>query len=85
MIILEDCKKTKIKTAVFDFDGTISTLRSGWESVMEPLMTEVLFGDNPTEAEITMVKEYISASTGIQTILQMKWICEIVICKIRML
>lgn len=25
----------KIRVAVFDFDGTISTLRSGWESVME--------------------------------------------------
>jgi hypothetical protein len=76
MIILNECKKAPIKTAVFDFDGTISTLRCGWESVMEPLMTEILYGDHPTEHEIQHVRDYISASTGIQTILQMKWICE---------
>ena len=76
MIILHECKKAPIKTAVFDFDGTISTLRCGWEGVMEPLMTEILYGDHPTTHEIRHVRDYISASTGIQTILQMKWICE---------
>ena len=25
-----------VKAVVFDFDGTISTLRSGWEKVMAP-------------------------------------------------
>lgn len=76
MIILNECKKAPIKTAVFDFDGTISTLRCGWESVMEPLMTEILYGEHPAEREVQYVRDYISASTGIQTILQMKWICE---------
>jgi phosphoglycolate phosphatase-like HAD superfamily hydrolase len=76
MIILETCKKTPIKTAVFDFDGTLSTLRCGWESVMEPLMLEILYGKHPTAEEIDRVRSYISASTGIQTILQMKWIAE---------
>ena len=78
MIILENAKKRKISAAVFDFDGTLSTLRCGWEHVMEPLMLEVIYGDNPTEEEVRTVREYISASTGIQTILQMKWICEMV-------
>ena len=76
MIVLEECRKTKIKSAVFDFDGTVSTLRSGWETVMEPLMLEILYGDSPKREETKRVKDYISASTGIQTILQMKWICE---------
>lgn len=76
MIILENCKKSQIKTAVFDFDGTLSTLRCGWESVMEPLMLEILYGEAPTDAQIAQVRSYISASTGIQTILQMKWIAE---------
>ena len=76
MIILENCKKNTVKTAVFDFDGTISTLRCGWESVMEPLMVDVLYGGDCTAAEREEIKSYISASTGIQTILQMKWICE---------
>ena len=76
MRILEECKKQKIKVAVFDFDGTISTLRCGWESVMEPLMLEILYGDNPSKEQVGYVRSYISASTGIQTILQMKWIAE---------
>ena len=74
MIILENAKKRRISAAVFDFDGTLSTLRCGWEQVMEPLMLEVIYGDNPTDEDIRTVREYISASTGIQTILQMKWI-----------
>ena len=76
MIVLEECKKTKIKTAVFDFDGTLSTLRCGWEKVMEPLMLEILYGDSYDEEQLNEVRGYISSSTGIQTILQMKWICE---------
>ena len=78
MIILENAEKRKISAAVFDFDGTLSTLRCGWEQVMEPLMLEVIYGDNPTDEDVRTVREYISASTGIQTILQMKWICEMV-------
>lgn len=78
MIILENAEKRKISAAVFDFDGTLSTLRCGWEQVMEPLMLEVIYGDHPTDEEVATVREYISASTGIQTILQMKWICEMV-------
>ena len=27
-----------IRAAIFDFDGTISTLRCGWEAVMEKVM-----------------------------------------------
>ena len=27
---------------LFDFDGTISTLRCGWEKVMKPLMLEMI-------------------------------------------
>ena len=39
MIILESHeKRNRIDAAVFDFDGTLSMLRSGWESVMAPLM-----------------------------------------------
>lgn len=78
MIILEAHKKQAIHTAVFDFDGTISTLRCGWESVMEPMMTEYISGGKPTPEIVSMVKEYIDKSTGIQTIAQMKWLAETV-------
>ncbi|MCQ2432765.1 MAG: HAD family hydrolase [Clostridia bacterium] len=62
------------EAAVFDFDGTLSKLRSGWELVMEPLMAEVIPG-NPEEL-LPMIRDYIDKSTGIQTIHQMRWIAE---------
>lgn len=34
----------QIKAAILDFDGTLSTLRHGWEDVMEPLMVEMICG-----------------------------------------
>ena len=64
----------RIRAAVFDFDGTISTLRCGWESVMRGLMLELLSdGSKELEEEIDA---YIDSSTGIQTVYQMKWLKE---------
>lgn len=68
-----------IRAMVLDFDGTISTLRCGWETVMEPLMVEMICGDTePTDAIRKEVADYIDESTGIQTILQMKWLANAV-------
>ena len=36
----------KIRAAIFDFDGTFSTLRCGWEKVMRKLMLELISGGN---------------------------------------
>ena len=36
--------KGKVKAAIFDFDGTFSTLRCGWEKVMRKLMLELISG-----------------------------------------
>lgn len=68
--------KTRIKTAVFDFDGTLSTLRRGWETVMAPMMEEYISGGTPDEEIKTLVADYIDRSTGVQTIMQMKWLAE---------
>ncbi|MDD6882172.1 MAG: HAD family hydrolase [Eubacteriales bacterium] len=66
-----------VKAVLFDFDGTISTLRHGWESVMEPMMIEMIAGNAEPDGEIVKrVREYIDESTGIQTIHQMKWLAE---------
>lgn len=72
-------KTGNIKHALFDHDGTISTLRQGWELIMEPVMIKAILGDhyktagNTLYQEIrTRVLEYIDMSTGIQTILQME-------------
>ncbi len=66
-----------VTAALFDFDGTLSTLRHGWEQVMEPLMLEYIAGAQPiTETLRREVRAYIDESTGIQTIHQMKWLVE---------
>jgi len=71
-----------IRHAVFDHDGTISTLREGWEKIMEPMMIKSILGKHHETADETLfhrvrnsVSELIDRTTGIQTISQM---CELV-------
>jgi phosphoglycolate phosphatase len=62
------------KVALFDFDGTISIIRSGWIDVMAPMMVEILLDlkTGETEAELdAMVREIIWRTTGKETIYQM--------------
>jgi phosphoglycolate phosphatase-like HAD superfamily hydrolase len=69
----------KIKYAIFDFDGTISILREGWERIMEPVMIESICGNSkPTDDILTTVKDFIDETTGIQTILQMEGLVDLV-------
>lgn len=73
-IIREDADASRARVAIFDFDGTISLIRAGWEDVMVPMMVERLLDLNSgeTEAELTaIVKEYVGHLTGRQTIYQM--------------
>jgi len=74
------CKKQPmlpVTSVLFDFDGTISTLRCGWEAVMESLMCELLGGSNEPKKDIRdTIRQYIDESTGVQTIFQMKWLAE---------
>ena len=69
---------TKYSVGVFDHDGTLSTLRQGWETVMEPVMMRAILGEQYQTAESGLfravqqrVQAYIEQSTGIQTIAQM--------------
>jgi phosphoglycolate phosphatase-like HAD superfamily hydrolase len=69
----------KIQHVLFDFDGTLSVLREGWESVMAPVMVASICGQVPATAAIEReVQEYIEQSTGILTIVQMEWLVEAV-------
>ena len=66
-----------VRAVVFDFDGTISTLRHGWEAVMRELMLACIAPDGaPDSALEAEVDAYIDESTGIQTIYQMQWLAE---------
>ena len=79
MEILNQISRTPVRAVIFDFDGTLSTLRCGWETVMKPLMIEMISGGKVYDSGLDReVEEYISESTGIQTIHQMKWLAETV-------
>src|SRR5579875_676280 len=63
-----------MKVVLFDFDGTLSLLRSGWVDVMVPMMVEVLadLKTGESEAELrSIVEDYVARLTGKQTIYQM--------------
>jgi phosphoglycolate phosphatase len=62
------------RVCLFDFDGTISLIRSGWMDVMVPMMVEILVdlhsGETPEQLQ-TIVEDYIGRLTGKQTMYQM--------------
>jgi phosphoglycolate phosphatase len=68
-----------IRHALFDFDGTISLIREGWQGVMIPMMVEVLLEAPRHESEeelYAVVTEFVDRLTGKQTIYQMIQLCE---------
>ena len=78
-ILNNNIEKGRIKHAIFDFDGTISLLREGWEKIMEPVMVESICGDHEPTREIRdHVRKYINETTGVQTILQMEGLVKMV-------
>jgi phosphoglycolate phosphatase-like HAD superfamily hydrolase len=63
-----------IRHALFDFDGTLSLIREGWQQVMIPLMVELLMQTPAHESESELrgiVTEFVDRLTGQQTIYQM--------------
>ena len=70
----------QVRHALFDFDGTISVIRRGWESIMIPMMVEMICGEHGVPTEILKeVEDYVDRSTGILTIEQMRWLTQAVI------
>lgn len=69
-----DVSAERARVALFDFDGTLSLIRSGWVEVMVPMMVEILLElkTGESEAELTaVVEEFVGRLTGKQTIYQM--------------
>jgi phosphoglycolate phosphatase-like HAD superfamily hydrolase len=62
------------RVVLFDFDGTLSLIRTGWVDIMIPMMVEVLSdlktGESPAELH-TIVEEFVGRLTGKETIYQM--------------
>lgn len=64
----------RARVVLFDFDGTLSLIRSGWVEVMVPMMVEILaeLKTGESEAELrAVVEEFVGRLTGKQTIYQM--------------
>jgi phosphoglycolate phosphatase len=62
------------RVALFDFDGTLSLVRSGWMDVMVPMMVEILadLKTGETDAELkAVVEDFVWRLTGKETIYQM--------------
>jgi len=77
--------KHNIRYAIFDHDGTISTLREGWELIMAPMMIKAILGEKYPDADETLfqrvkirVDEFIDKTTGIQTLVQMKGLISLI-------
>ncbi|MEO8125990.1 MAG: HAD family hydrolase [Bryobacteraceae bacterium] len=73
-IITKGASAQRTRVALFDFDGTLSTIRSGWMDIMIPMMVQVLVDlkSGETEAEIrAIVEDFVGRLTGKQTVYQM--------------
>ncbi|MBC8165055.1 MAG: HAD family hydrolase, partial [Bryobacteraceae bacterium] len=73
-IISRGVSASGTRVALFDFDGTLSTLRSGWMDVMVPMMVELLSDTNSGESDSQLqavVEEFVGRLTGKQTMYQM--------------
>lgn len=69
-------KSAPPKIVIFDHDGTISTLRQGWEVVMRQVMLESITQGKPIEHHYLSkiehaIESMIEKTTGVQTIIQM--------------
>ena len=78
-------KDLAIEHCILDHDGTISTLREGWERVMEPMMVRAILGPEYENASAALfadvtgkVRRLIDRTTGIQTLMQMKGLVDLV-------
>lgn len=75
----------RITHMIFDHDGTISTLREGWEQIMEPMMVKAILGPKLETADdalyrkvVETSREFIDKTTGIQTLIQMQGLARLV-------
>jgi phosphoglycolate phosphatase len=62
------------RVVLFDFDGTLSVIRSGWMNVMVPMMVEILADLKTGESEEQLrglVEQFVWRLTGKETIYQM--------------
>jgi phosphoglycolate phosphatase-like HAD superfamily hydrolase len=72
-VINKNIDGSGLKSTLFDFDGTISLVREGWQNIMVPLFIEVLKDTPDAEDEKSIekcVRDFVDILTGKQTIYQ---------------
>jgi phosphoglycolate phosphatase len=78
-VIRRDASAAAAKVVLFDFDGTLSLIRSGWMDVMVPMCIEQLAALKTGESEAQMrqvVEAFVWRLTGKETIYQMMALAE---------
>src|SRR5919199_6415890 len=73
-VLRPDLPRGRFRSALFDFDGTLSLIREGWPRVMIPMMVAALreTGTAETDGELAAaVEEFVMRLNGRQTIYQM--------------
>jgi phosphoglycolate phosphatase len=78
-IIHPGASAARAKVAIFDFDGTLSLIRSGWMDVMVPMCVEqllVLKTGETAEQLREGVEDFVWRLTGKETIYQMMALCD---------
>src|SRR5437660_11552757 len=73
-IVRPDFPRGRFRSALFDFDGTLSLIREGWPQVMIPMMVGVLRAAGARESDADLaasVEEFVMRLNGRQTIYQM--------------
>jgi phosphoglycolate phosphatase-like HAD superfamily hydrolase len=78
-VILPQLPRGQFRSALFDFDGTLSLIREGWHQVMIPMMVEVLRDCRSGESDeqlTAIVEDFVMRLNGRQTIYQMIHLAE---------
>ncbi|MDR0870357.1 MAG: HAD hydrolase-like protein [Planctomycetaceae bacterium] len=74
-IVRRNCPAVPLRAVIFDFDGTVSLIREGWQNIMIPYFVEVLTATPDGRTEDTedvqrCVRDFVDVLTGKQTIYQ---------------
>jgi len=69
--LIRQSRSANARVALFDFDGSLSLIRTGWMQVMVPMMVEILAGlkTGETEEELrAVVEDFVWRLTGQETV-----------------